>query len=152
MPYKDLEKRRDCHRLSAQKWRKLDKERFDRATKKWRLKNRDKVLAQKSRWYYKNKVEITKRMLMAYKENKRIVFEHYGGTPPKCSCCNESIFDFLTLDHKNGGGTKHRKEIGASNMLRYIIKNNFPEEFEILCYNCNCSKAFNHSKICPHKI
>ena len=36
-----------------------------------------------------------------------------------------------------------KKEIGASSIARWIIKNNFPKEFEVLCYNCNCAKALN---------
>src|SRR5665213_1527449 len=30
----------------------------------------------------------------------------YGG---ECQCCHISEPEFLTLDHANGGGTKHRK-------------------------------------------
>ena len=32
-------------------------------------------------------------------------------------------------------------------------ENNYPDGFQILCYNCNCGRAFNRDNhnICPHK-
>ena len=32
-------------------------------------------------------------------KNKERIIEAYGG---KCECCGESIFEFLTIDHRNG--------------------------------------------------
>src|SRR5690606_39680958 len=40
---------------------------------------------------------------------------HYGG---KCACCGESTYEFLCLDHSNGGGNQHRKEVKASALDR----------------------------------
>ena len=85
------------------------------------------------------------RQVRAWK--KGLVIEHYGGV---CSCCGETEQMFLSLDHINGGGTKHRKELGKYGTAFYawIIKNDFPEEFQVLCYNCNLAKGFYG--ICPH--
>src|SRR5579885_1694293 len=70
---------------------------------------------------------------------KKICIEHYGG---KCKCCNEKIIQFLTIDHKNGKGNKHRVNlfgynVGGVKMYRWLIKNNFPSDYEVLCMNCN---------------
>jgi hypothetical protein len=88
------------------------------------------------------------------KELKKNIFQHYGG---KCVCCGEERIDFLTIDHINGGGRKHRAEISKSNsgrsgpeFYRWIIKNNFPSDLRVLCYNCNCSRW--HLGKCPHEI
>ena len=35
----------------------------------------------------------------------------------KCSCCGEKIFQFLTIEHKNKDGAKHRREIGGGKRL-----------------------------------
>ncbi len=35
-------------------------------------------------------------------------------------------------------------------LYRWIIKNNFPEEFQILCFNCNSGRHINGG-ICPHE-
>ena len=80
------------------------------------------------------------------KEIRLLVLNHYGG---KCECCGEDQYEFLAIDHKNGDGAKHRKETGLHSMVSYIIKNNFPDRFRILCHNCN--QAIGHYKYCPHQ-
>lgn len=82
-------------------------------------------------------------------KNKLIVLTHYGGNPPKCACCGETHIEFLTIDHINGGGCKHRKQIGTNNINRWLIKNNFPEGYRVLCMNCNTSRGFYG--YCPHQ-
>lgn len=78
-------------------------------------------------------------------KQRREVIEHYGG---KCTCCGESIFEFLQLDHINNDGAAHRKQIGKG-MYGWVIRNGFPEGFQVLCTNCNLAKA--HYGQCPHQ-
>jgi hypothetical protein len=75
----------------------------------------------------------------------------YSGNPPKCACCGESTEEFLTIDHINGGGRKHRRQLGRSptSFPLWLIRNSFPPGFRILCYNCNCVRA--HAGYCPHE-
>lgn len=83
------------------------------------------------------------------KKQKLIVYEHYGN---KCSCCNEKEIAFLSIDHINGGGNKHRKKISKSSKTlpyRWIISNNFPETLQLLCMNCNFAKGKLGK--CPHE-
>ena len=83
------------------------------------------------------------------KECRILCLKYYSNSDvPYCRCCGEKTIEFLTLDHINGGGRKHRKEIGSNNYYRWLVKNK-PEIIQILCYNCNCSKGhFGH---CPHE-
>lgn len=84
------------------------------------------------------------------------VFEHYG---QHCVCCGESERTFLTLDHINNDGAEHRRQLSAQSnarltspdkVWRNVIKDNFPNTFQILCYNCNCGKRDNGGT-CPHE-
>lgn len=50
------------------------------------------------------------------------------------------IDKYASLDHINGGGTKHIKLI-RYNLVGWIIKNNFPKGFQVLCTLCNGSKG-----------
>lgn len=75
---------------------------------------------------------------------RKLVLKYYGN---KCECCGEDKFEFLALDHINGGGGKHRKEIGGDITL-WLIRHNFPEGFRILCHNCN--QALGCYGYCPH--
>lgn len=86
------------------------------------------------------------------KEHRRIIINHYSNGENICNCCGESIYEFLTIDHINNDGAEHRRKIGlGSRIYLWIIKNNFPKEFQILCYNCNCARFRTKDKKCPHE-
>ena len=68
----------------------------------------------------------------------------------KCACCGETQREFLTIDHINENGAAHRKEVGKGKTIyKFIIKNNFPNDLQILCFNCNWGKYVNDG-VCPH--
>jgi hypothetical protein len=144
MPYKTLELRRENYRKNKDKINKKRRERNNlpeirkrnlEVDKKWRDKNKEK-LRKLNKKYSKN-----------YRDKlKNLVLEHYG---KKCACCGESNIKFLTIDHINGGGTKHRKKINTQ-INYWLVKNNFPKGFQTLCFNCNWGKHINGG-ICPHK-
>ena len=74
--------------------------------------------------------------------NRRIkeeVYQHYSEGNLKCSLCDVSDIRILTLDHLDGGGSTHRREIGngGTRMVRWIRKNGFPDGFRVLCFNHN---------------
>lgn len=78
------------------------------------------------------------------KYNKRIkerTLEEYGGA--FCKCCGESCIEMLTIDHIAENGAQHRAEIGFQSgigMYGWLERNNFPEGYQVLCFNCNISK------------
>lgn len=75
---------------------------------------------------------------------------HYSRGTLKCACCGEGMVDFLTIDHVNNDGCKHRKTIGgASNICAWLKRNGFPNGFQVLCFNCNSAKGAYG--VCPHQ-
>ena len=96
----------------------------------------------KKTWNYKNKDAVARY----YKRLRVKVLNHYGH---KCACCGEDRYEFLAIDHKNGDGNKHRKEIKGTNVCLWIIRNDYPDDLQILCHNCNMAKTFYG--VCPHK-
>jgi len=76
------------------------------------------------------------------------MFEAYGNC---CSCCGETEKSFLTLDHIDGSGAKHRKEgLTGWYLWEHLMKNGFPKDnYRLLCYNCNCSRGQYGE--CAHK-
>lgn len=71
----------------------------------------------------------------------------YGG---RCVCprCPETNPDFLTLEHINGGGRAHRKEVG-SHSYADLRRRGWPQDgYTLLCWNCNAGSRF--TGICPH--
>lgn len=61
---------------------------------------------------------------------------------------------FLTIDHVKNDGYKDKirgKRYSGAELMRKVIKEVFPDTYQILCFNCNCGKARNNG-ICPHKV
>lgn len=80
---------------------------------------------------------------------RRDVLNAYGGA---CACCGESEESFLSIDHINGGGAKHRASIGSGGTALYAWLRNrdYPKDsFQVLCMNCNFAKG--SSGQCPHE-
>ena len=80
-----------------------------------------------------------------YKEK---VFSHYGFS---CACCDEVIEKFLNIDHIKGKKYwNHNKHMRGAQLYRWLVKNNYPEGFQTLCFNCNMAKGIYG--ICPHQL
>lgn len=97
-----------------------------------------------------DQVERRKKHAKEYRDQTRNqILDHYGA---KCVCCGETQRYFLAIDHVHGGGNAQRKELGGGrnnnmSILLYIIKNNYPPDYQILCHNCNFAKS--HFGRCP---
>lgn len=137
--------------------------------KEYRLKNPDKMKEYRNRYAEKNPkwwdaYNSTEKATKWKEEHpladkshkakyarkiKATCFNHYGG---KCACCGEETMEFLTIDHIEGGGRIHRKSLGMPSGFPFyvwIIKNDFPDYLQVLCYNCHMSKTYNG--YCPHQ-
>jgi hypothetical protein len=109
-------------------------------TNSLRRKKREKGLTVEER----NKLRIVgKASCRRYRE---IVYNYYGN---KCACCGETHKEFFAIDHINNDGNIHRRTISGNSIALWLIRNNFPSGFQILCHNCNMAKALY--SICPHQ-
>ena len=118
----------------------------------WQQKNKRKRLAQSREWDAKNRErrkEINRASaLRRYRRIKAKVFKAYGG---RCECCGESSQVFLAIDHVDGGGNEHRRLLnlwGSARFYGWLVKNDFPDGFQVLCHNCNFAKSNGG---CPHE-
>ena len=84
-----------------------------------------------------------------YKELRDEIVEAYGS---KCIRCGFSDRRALCIDHVNGNGLKERKLKNGANFLRKIIRENFPDDYQLLCANCNLIKAIENREIPVSKI
>jgi len=103
------------------------------------------------------------RYLKEYRMRNRLeALQAYGGENPKCSCpgCGESHVEFLCIDHINGGGRQHYRQLraaqkrskenlrpdlsrnspGGGEIYRWLKKNGYPPGYRVLCYNCNTAR------------
>lgn len=92
---------------------------------------------------------------MAYWQRQREAVLNLLGN--KCACCGESIQEFLTIDHLNNDGYLEKslagRRIRGSGYYPKCIKaiQAGSKDFQLLCWNCNCARANEPDKICPHQ-
>ena len=100
-----------------------------------------------------------KRLTILQEYSKRLS----NSNIPCCNCCGQnSHIDFLEIDHIAGKKEMDYEseliKLGYSSELKsimwynWIIENDFPKGFQILCKNCNGAKGMiNNNNECPMK-
>jgi len=101
-------------------------------------------------WLYDHPIQKDKYQVLCYNcekskisykdayalRNKRIVIEKFGGC---CFECQEDKIERLILQRKIGDES-HRQLQSGSNLYRWLIKNDYPIELQVICFNCHFSK------------
>lgn len=161
LPHKNPDEKREYH----QKYCREHREKFRGYGKKFRENNRDRINAEKRQWYHENIISQHKRSrekYIRYKEQsreshrkrrmlvKKFIVAYYTDGKNCCACCGEKELQFMTVDHINHDGAKHRKSVPPGRFYEWLIKNYLPDGFQILCFNCNCVEA--RGRICPHRL
>lgn len=103
------------------------------AAEKYRRNNRKKYLEASRKRKSRIRLEVIRK---------------YGN---KCRCCGETQIEFLTIDHilNDGALERHRRGGTSSIYIRLYSKPVDRRRYQVLCFNCNCSKgAYGY---CPHK-
>ena len=154
------------HKKSMDKYRKSEKGKSTSSAFHKKYFQRPEVKKRKNINQKKYKdTEKGKATRYAYDFSRRLkVLEHYSKSLsnsdiPCCRCCglNEHT-DFLAVDHimgeKQMDSIPELTKIGYSSELehlnKWIIDNNFPKGFQVLCHNCNAAKAYPRNKgKCP---
>jgi len=126
--------------------------------KKWREANPEKVrergavyrenhrvsINEKAREYRINNRPHLKVIRLQWKDTlKREVMAHYSGGPvPECKRCHYLDLRALTIDHIEGNGSAHRRELkgGGVRMYQWLKANNYPLGFQVLFMNCQFIK------------
>lgn len=103
--------------------------------------------------------EIERRRARGIEQRNRTrltVFSHYCGGLPRCQSCGVVDLRVLTVDHIEGGGTRHRRKIHRSNFYKWLLDAGFPDGYQILCMNCQWIKRAEkrefHTEYRPREI
>lgn len=102
-------------------------------------------------YYWANKERLQADNARRRLQRKRELIDAYGGV---CACCGEHRLAFLTVDHIEGGGNRHRQSLGngkvsGSTFLLWLRREGYPPGFQALCFNCNAGRHINGG-VCPH--
>jgi len=112
------------------------------AYQKWIEKNRERYLKQQVQ-YNKDNAEKNSKKRFA---NRMYVLNYYSlESYPICARCGEKEIGFLEIDHVKGVIEKDGR--GGHALVKYIIDNNFPENYQILCTNCNWLKHRENQRL-----
>jgi predicted nucleic acid-binding Zn ribbon protein len=82
-----------------------------------------------------------------FHELQLIVFKHYSHNKLECACCGENHLEFLSLDHIVPLFNRKKKR-DMYKLFLYLINNNFPEGYQILCTGCNWLKNTFNVQFC----
>ena len=140
------------HKKEQQKKKRIyyqkNKEHIREHNKDYRLANKGKLSVYSHTDYERHKGARLANGKRHRQKLRREIIEHYGNV---CACCGENKLEFLCIDHIEGNGNKHRREVrGTGTRFYYWIReNNFPNILRVLCHNCNMSLGFYG--YCPHK-
>lgn len=140
MPHKD----REVRNAYARKYHQEHKEAIHKKQHLYYREHREKLLG-KSKEYGRKMKEANPSYDKIWRDKMKYeVLSHYSKGEPVCAKCGIGDIDVLCLDHINGGGTEHRHREGliGQKLYRWIRKNNYPEGFQVLCFNCNMKKSF----------
>jgi len=76
---------------------------------------------------------------------KLLVLSNYGGS---CSVCGITDPAFLTIDHINNDGSDQKfSDPSSRHLYDWLIRNNFPQGFQALCWNHNHLKFFENRRL-----
>lgn len=99
-------------------------------------------------WKDKNDIQHKANVRADIARKREIVIKAYGSA---CQCCGENESAFLAIDHVQGGGTKERAQgITSRRLYLKLIRENFPDTYQLLCHNCNTAKY--RLGTCPHVL
>lgn len=134
----------NTEKLTCEKCRQIRLEKEKARIEKYKITNQciccGKKKSEEEKYQFCDKCRLKKKIKR--QEIRQTIFDHYG---QKCNCscgCNVTNPNHLTLDHIENNGAEHRKQVGKSEFFyRWVIKNNFPDDLQILCFNCNCAKS-----------
>jgi hypothetical protein len=143
VPYKDKAKERErsrkkyrenreSHRATCQRWLDANRDRWREYQRDYRNANREELCAYQREWNQRR---------------KRAVVAAYGGA---CACCGESNIAFLTVDHIDGYKKGSGEPRAGNKLYGWLAKQDFPNGFQILCWNCNAAKGMFGA--CPHTV
>jgi hypothetical protein len=112
---------RDCRKKYQERYCKENKDEINRKHRIYNHEHRKQRGQQYREWREQ------RHLLVVYV---------YSDGYVKCKLCNEDDLDVLTIDHINGGGTKHLKKIPNADLYAWLINESFPDGFRVLCWNC----------------
>lgn len=117
----------------------------------WYARNLEKAREQKrvvmKRLRSENPEKYAAQSRKAKAKERERLYEIYGHV---CAICGFSDKRALTLDHRLNNGSNERKLLGERGVYRKAKASYAPEEYQILCMNCQFIKRVEYRRQNQH--
>jgi hypothetical protein len=144
--YRDEHKEHRCNYNKQYRAEHIEQEK--QYSKQYRDNHREQIKQRMKR--YCQKPEVKKQRNESVRKYqikiKKIIVNHYTKGKMKCELCPEDTWEIFELHHPELNGKKDRENVNGATgtkFYRWVIKNNFPKGYMILCPNCH---AKEHNK------
>jgi len=129
----------------------MSKEKQKEYHRKWYQKNKERLRKKKAenmrKYRAENPEKYREQSRNAKKRLKDKVFEIYGHVCCRCGFADKRA---LTLDHILNNGAEERKEFGERGVYKRAVDNYLPDEYQILCMNCQFIKRVEFGRQNQH--
>lgn len=119
--------------------------------KKWYYENHDRAKALKRASMLKRRQQNPELHRKQSRESKArlkaVLFDMYGHVCVRCGFDDKRA---LTLDHKNNNGNEERRLLGERGVYLKAKNNYLPNEYQILCMNCQFIKRVEDKRENQH--
>jgi len=140
MPYKDKNKQKE-------NWREYYRNHHDQLLKKakeYRTTHLKEITEYQRKYRQTHQAQHQEYCRQYMLKLRMSVLQHYCNGDLKCNYCGESRIECLQLDHINNDGYIQRKKMGhRATFYLWLIENNYPPGYQILCANCNWYKRYH---------
>ena len=116
--------------------------------------HRERAKARSRKCYLKHRAERMRKQREVTQILKKDILTHYGGGKCACVICGESRLACLSIDHINGGGKAHCRDIKTEGRYRagrglylWLKKNNYPKGYQTLCMNDQWIKRMEENEV-----
>lgn len=117
--------------------------------KKYRQQYKERLALQKGVYYLAHRQERIAYTVALNNRIKNEVLTYYGGGKLACAKCGFTNIWALTIDHIDGKGADHRKQIGhitGKKFYLWLKANNYPTGYQTLCWNCQWIKRHENKE------
>jgi hypothetical protein len=126
-----------CDNIRRNKHQKDNREYYDVKQKEWRDSHQER-----------NREIVCKAAMRYHDRTRQVALEAVSGVSIediKCVQCGFSDIRALQIDHINGGGGKHfRESVSSARYYKEMLV--YPENYQILCANCNWIKRYTNNE------
>ena len=143
-PYRGSRVKRSAEgkRADKREYRANNREQIKEYNREWQASNRERIKASRRDYEARNQERITSYQHKRRTDDNRELLELLGN---ECKCCGEAYLPALAVDHVNGDGAEHKKELrynpSHSYFLKHLKAGTLKRPIQLLCHNCNIAKG-----------